>query len=70
MQEGRENESENLVPLQGWLLKLLRKNLSVLFVHYAENRRNQCEASKKEDVLNTVIVLCKQNDYDLREGAK
>jgi putative DNA primase/helicase len=67
---GRENESESWTPLQGWLLKLRRKGISVLFVHHAGKGGNQRGTSKKEDILDTVIVLRKPNDYDQREGAR
>lgn len=67
---GRENESESWNPLQDWLLKLRRKGISVLFVHHAGKGGNQRGTSKKEDILDTVIVLRKPNDYDAREGAR
>lgn len=67
---GRENESESWNPLQGWLLELRRKGISVLFVHHAGKGGNQRGTSKKEDILDTVIVLRKPNDYDQREGAR
>ena len=67
---GRENESESWNPLQGWLLKLRRKGISVLFVHHAGKGGNQRGTSKKEDILDTVIVLRKPNDYDPKEGAR
>lgn len=67
---GRENESESWNPLQDWLLKLRRKGLSVLFVHHAGKGGNQRGTSKKEDILDTVIVLRKPNDYDPKAGAR
>jgi putative DNA primase/helicase len=67
---GRENESESWNPLQDWLLKLRKKGISVLFVHHAGKGGNQRGTSKKEDILDTVIVLRKPNDYDQREGAR
>ena len=67
---GRENESESWNPLQGWLLKLRKAGISVLFVHHAGKGGNQRGTSKKEDILGTVIVLRKPNDYDQREGAR
>lgn len=67
---GRENESESWNPLQGWLLTLRRKGISVLFVHHAGKGGNQRGTSKKEDILDTVIVLRKPNDYDPKEGAR
>ncbi|MBP6952326.1 MAG: AAA family ATPase [Alphaproteobacteria bacterium] len=67
---GRENESESWNPLQGWLLKLRKEGISVLFVHHAGKGGNQRGTSKKEDILDTVIVLRKPNDYDQREGAR
>ena len=56
--------------MQGWLLNLRRKGISVLFVHHAGKGGNQRGTSKKEDILDTVIVLRKPNDYDQKEGAR
>ena len=67
---GRENESESWTPLQDWLLKLRRKGISVLFVHHAGKGGHQRGTSKREDILDTVIVLRKPNDYDPKEGAR
>ncbi len=67
---GRENESESWTLLQGWLLNLRRKGISILFVHHAGKGGNQRGTSKKEDILDTVIVLPKPQDYDEREGAR
>lgn len=67
---GRENESESWNPLQDWLLKLRKAGISVLFVHHAGKGGNQRGTSKKEDILDTVIVLRKPNDYDQKEGAR
>jgi putative DNA primase/helicase len=67
---GRENESESWNPLQSWLLNLRKKGISLLFVHHAGKGGNQRGTSKKEDILDTVIVLRKPNDYDQREGAR
>lgn len=67
---GRENESESWNPLQGWLLRLRRKGISVLFVHHAGKGGDQRGTSKKEDILDTVIVLRKPSDYDPKEGAR
>lgn len=44
--------------------------MSVLFVHHAGKGGNQRGTSKKEDILDTVIVLRKPNDYDQKEGAR
>lgn len=67
---GKENDSESWIPVQEWFLKLRRKGISVLFVHHANKTGNQRGTSKKEDLLDTVVVLKKPNDYDPKQGAR
>jgi putative DNA primase/helicase len=67
---GKENDSESWIPIQEWLLNLRRKGISVLFVHHANKTGNQRGTSKKEDLLDTVVVLKKPTDYDPKEGAR
>jgi putative DNA primase/helicase len=67
---GRENESESWIPIQDWLLKLRRQGKSVLFVHHSNKMGNQRGTSKKEDLLDTVVVLRKPTDYEAKQGAR
>ncbi|MBF0482644.1 MAG: AAA family ATPase [Desulfovibrionaceae bacterium] len=67
---GRENEAESWLPVQGWILELRRRGLSVLMIHHAGKGGNQRGTSSREDVLDTVIALKHPNDYQAEEGAR
>ena len=68
--EGRENEAESWLPVQGWALRLRALGKSVLFVHHDGKGGQQRGTSRKEDVLDTVIYLRKPGDYQDEEGAR
>ena len=57
-------------PIQGWLLKLRRRNISVLVVHHAGKGGEQRGTSRREDVLDTSISLKLPTDYSAAEGAR
>ncbi len=65
----KENEAEGWVSMQEWALKMRSQGRSVLFVHHAAKNGNQRGTSKREDVLDTVMMLKHANDYDPSEGA-
>ena len=67
---GRENESESWLPIQEWILSLRRRGMSVLLVHHANKGGGQRGTSSREDVLDTVIVLRRPQDYRPEEGAR
>lgn len=67
---GRENESESWLPMQEWLSSLKRMGISVLLIHHANKAGNQRGNSKKEDLLDTVIVLRRSKNYSSQDGAK
>jgi len=67
---GRENDAESWNAMQGWLLRLRRKGLSVLLVHHAGRSDNARGTSKREDILDTVIHLKRPADYQVEEGAR
>ncbi|MBF0480556.1 MAG: AAA family ATPase [Desulfovibrionaceae bacterium] len=67
---GRENEAESWLPVQGWILDLRRRGLSVLMIHHAGKGGNQRGTSSREDVLDTVIALKRPDDYQAEEGAR
>lgn len=66
---GVENEAESWQPAQDWALQLRRQGKSVLFVHHAGKSGQQRGSSKKEDILDTVISLKQEDDYNPEEGA-
>jgi len=68
--EGRENEAESWIPVQGWALRLRAMGKSVVFVHHEGRSGNQRGTTKREDVLDTVIRLKRPADYSPEEGAR
>lgn len=67
---GRENDTESWLPVQGWLLDLRRRGLSVLIVHHAGKNGDQRGTSAKEDIMDTVINLRRPKNYQTEEGAR
>jgi putative DNA primase/helicase len=66
----RDNDAESWGPIQEWLLRLRRRNISVLIVHHAGKGGQQRGTSRREDVLDTSISLRRPADYAPTEGAK
>jgi putative DNA primase/helicase len=59
---GIENDAESWQNMQIWLLKLRRNGYTVLFLHHGgkpddKGRSKQRGTSKREDVLNTSVML-------------
>ncbi|KKS68328.1 MAG: hypothetical protein UV38_C0002G0197 [candidate division TM6 bacterium GW2011_GWE2_42_60] len=67
---GSENESESWQEAQEWSLGLRRRGKSVLFVHHAGKNGKQRGTSKKEDILDAVIILEHPDNYKPEEGAR
>jgi len=67
---GSENEAESWAPVQEWILALRRAGKAVIFLHHAGKNGQQRGTSKKEDVLDTTIVLKRPNNYLQSNGAK
>jgi putative DNA primase/helicase len=66
----RDNEAESWGPIQDYLLRLRRRNISVVIVHHANKGGQQRGTSRREDVLDTVICLRRPSDYEPVEGAR
>ena len=66
----RDNDAESWGPIQDWLLRLRRRGISVLIVHHAGKGGTQRGTSRREDVLDTSISLCRPADYSPAEGAR
>ena len=66
---GYENESESWQEAQEWALNLRRQGKSVLFVHHAGKSGVQRGTSKREDILDAVIILKHSDDYKPEDGA-
>jgi hypothetical protein len=66
---GIENEAESWQPVQDWALELRRKGKAVLFIHHASKAGQQRGTSKREDILDTVIMLKQPQGYCTDQGA-
>lgn len=67
---GRENEAEGWAPVQALLLELRRAGKSVLLIHHTGKAGQQRGTSKREDVLDSVLLLKRPEDYDPQQGAR
>lgn len=67
---GKENEADGWLPVQQWVLELRRQGKSVLLVHHAGKGGQQRGTSRREDILDTVILLKRPEDYNSSEGAR
>lgn len=66
----RENEADTWSPVQAWCLRQRAAGKSVLLVHHAGKSGGQRGTSKKEDVLDSVVILKRPVDYDSSDGAR
>lgn len=67
---GRENEAESWGAVQGFLLALRRAGKSALLIHHTGKNGAQRGTSKREDVLDSVLLLKQPDDYDASQGAR
>ena len=67
---GKSNDEDSWIPVQGWLLALRRRGISVLLVHHANKSGSQRGTVAKEDILDTVIELKRPGNYQPGEGAR
>ncbi|WP_298627676.1 AAA family ATPase [uncultured Legionella sp.] len=65
----KENEAQSWFPLQQLALELRRQGKSVLFIHHAGKSGTQRGTSKREDILDTSILLKHPSDYEPSSGA-
>jgi putative DNA primase/helicase len=70
VRSGKENEAEGWALVQEWGLRHRRDGRSIIFVHHAGKNGVQRGTSKREDVLDTVIVLKRPDDYMPEHGAR
>lgn len=66
----KENDASSWAPLQTWILMHRTKGKSVLLIHHSGKGGTQRGSSKKEDVLDTVILLERPKDYESSQGAR
>jgi hypothetical protein len=67
---GEENAAEGWIPSQNWSLSLRARGKSVLWVHHAGRNGNPRGTSKREDVLDTVMLLERPKGVSADEGAR
>lgn len=67
---GKENEGESWLPVQSWALRHRAQGRAVLFIHHSGKNGQQRGASRREDVLDTVIALRRPDDYKPEHGAR
>jgi putative DNA primase/helicase len=70
VRNGKENEGESWLPVQGWGLAHRRAGRSVVLIHHAGKGGEQRGTSRREDVLDTVISLRRPSDYRPDQGAR
>jgi hypothetical protein len=70
VRSGKENEAGGWALVQEWALRHRRQGRSVIFVHHAGKNGEQRGTSKREDVLDTVMVLKRPADYSAEHGAR
>lgn len=70
VRSGKENEGESWLPVQGWALRHRAQGRAVLFIHHSGKGGQQRGASRREDVLDTVITLKRPAEYEASEGAR
>jgi len=68
--EGRENEAESWIPVADWALSQRVAGRSVLFLHHAGKGGQQRGTSKREDLLESVLVLRPPADHQPQAGAR
>ena len=67
---GKENESESWLPVAEWALRMRATGRSVIFIHHAGKGGQQRGTSKREDLLDVVILLKRPADYQPDQGAR
>ena len=66
----RENEADDWLPVQQFLLALRRRGIAVILVHHAGRNGHARGTSRREDVLDTVISMKRPEDYEASQGAR
>ena len=66
----RENEADDWLSMQRFLLTLRRRGIAVILVHHAGRNGHARGTSRREDILDTVISLKRPEDYEANHGAR
>jgi putative DNA primase/helicase len=64
-----ENPSEPWAPIQDWLLMHRRRGRSIILVHHDGKTGGQRGASKKEDILDSVLGLKEEKDLSTEDSS-
>jgi len=67
---GKENEGESWQPVAEWALRQRAAGRAVVFIHHTGKTGQQRGTSKREDLLDTSILLKRTADYRPDEGAR
>jgi hypothetical protein len=67
---GKENESVSWQPVAEWALRMRATGRSVIFIHHSGKGGQQRGTSKREDLLDVVMLLKRPADYSPTEGAR
>jgi hypothetical protein len=67
---GKENEGESWQPVAEWALRMRARGRCVIFIHHSGKSGAQRGTSKREDLLDTVLLLRRPADYQAAEGAR
>lgn len=67
---GNENDAECWQEAQEWALDLRRRGKSILLVHHTGKNGTQRGTSKKEDILDAVVLLKHPDNYKASDGAR
>jgi hypothetical protein len=66
---GPENEAESWLTVADWALAHRARGRSILFIHHSGKNGQQRGTSKREDLLDTVLILKQLRDYTPADGA-
>lgn len=67
---GKENEAESWLSVADWALQQRAAGRSVLFIHHAGKGGQQRGTSKREDILDNVVMMKHPKDYNTTDGAR
>ena len=67
---GKENDADSWAGVAQWALRMRASGRSVMFVHHSGKSGLQRGTSKREDLLDTVILLRRPTDYEPSQGAR
>lgn len=67
---GKENEGDSWQPVAEWALRMRATGRSVIFIHHSGKGGQQRGTSKREDLLDVVMLLKRPADYNPIQGAR